>query len=505
MTPSFVFVIYLLIYAANSMGWSNIWSDDGQDTLGDWVCRAINWDNNHCKFGEWAIGEGRCQNGYCYELCNKNYIERSTTISYYAGRSLRLSLDVHLQDDASSSDRCRIWFAYDDDNFNIDEPDWECGRPCDGVHTIDIPSSIGKNTLKIALGAYDEEHAHCNFDTIRLKYQLPPTPAPTDTPTPSPTKRPTDQTESPTSSPTTLPTAAPTRQPSPAPTKQPTLTPTSQPSPAPTQPPTITPTFIPIHDPTQNPIHHPIISSNPIEDTIQNADSDVSTTANRGDTVRASSGQDPILFVYVAASAIWFILIMTCVVAIVLCLKARKTNKSSAERRNTNGKDRGNSNHSVQHTNTTDVVSASNSDLDSSVSEQCVTIQIKTDDNPPANLIAPHAPNVRNEEVYSPEEALQGAEKETQEDEEHRADKETTTRGSVMHISDDVVPTDQGTDGNCVNEEQKEDVILDAMLSDILEMQNLDPNKIHQINLNNAVHQVNDNSDSDASDKIYQH
>eukprot|EP01083_Nonionella_stella_P317113 1153133_1 len=93
---------------------------------------------------------------------------------------------------------------------------------------------------------------------------------------------------------------------------------------------------------------------------------------------------------------------MTCVVAVVLCLKARKTNKSSAERRNTGGKDRGNSNHSH---NATNVVSASNPDSDSSASEQCVTIQIKMDDNPPANPIAPHAPNVRNEEVYAPEEA----------------------------------------------------------------------------------------------------
>eukprot|EP01084_Bolivina_argentea_P287075 492541_1 len=47
-----------------------------------------------------------------------------------------------------------------------------------------------------------------------------------------------------------------------------------------------------------------------------------------------------------------------------------------------------------------------------------------------------------------------------------------TNRGSVMHISDDTAPE---TAGNDDNEEQKEDV----------EMQNLDPNKIHQINLNN--------------------
>eukprot|EP01083_Nonionella_stella_P074969 203517_1 len=136
MTPSFVFVIYLLIYAANSMGWSNIWSDYGQATQGDWVCSG-----GHCKFGQHAIEGGRCQDGYCYELCHKNYFERSTDISNYAGRSLRLSLDVRKQTDCNEcypSDRCMIWFAYDDDNFNIDDPDWECGSqatPCAGQVT----------------------------------------------------------------------------------------------------------------------------------------------------------------------------------------------------------------------------------------------------------------------------------------------------------------------------------------------------------------------------------
>eukprot|EP01083_Nonionella_stella_P271803 921370_1 len=69
-----------------------------------------------------------------------------------------------------------------------------------------------------------------------------------------------------------------------------------------------------------------------------------------------------------------------------------------------------------------------------------------------------------------------------------------TDRGSVMHISDDTAPE---TAGNDDNEEQKEDV----------EMQNLDPNKIHQINLNNSVnrHRARSNSDTDESDKIYQH
>eukprot|EP01083_Nonionella_stella_P074970 203518_1 len=143
MTPSFVFVIYLLIYAANSMGWSNIWSDDCE-TKGDWVCPSGDEkQGDHCKFGDWSSDGGRCQDGNCYELCHKNYIERSTTISNYAyaGRYLHLSLDVRKETDCvdcDPSDRCRIWFAYDGDNFNIYEPDWECGSqatPCAGQVT----------------------------------------------------------------------------------------------------------------------------------------------------------------------------------------------------------------------------------------------------------------------------------------------------------------------------------------------------------------------------------
>eukprot|EP01083_Nonionella_stella_P103079 294156_1 len=192
------------------MGWSNIWSDDCDSVpQGDWFCKG---EGYHCKLP--VYDSSRCQNGNCYELCHKNYFERSTPISTYAGHHLRLSLYVHLQDDsdeASSSDQCRIWFAYDDDNFNIDEPDWKCSLPCNGVVTIDIPSSTGRNTLNIALGAYDGEHTHCYFDSLELEYLLPPTPAPTDPPTPSPTKQPTD----PTPSPTPSPTATPTKPPSP--------------------------------------------------------------------------------------------------------------------------------------------------------------------------------------------------------------------------------------------------------------------------------------------------
>eukprot|EP01083_Nonionella_stella_P135748 412906_1 len=167
MAPSFVFVIYLLFYAANSMGWYDIWYDDcDSNSQGDWVCKR-----NDCKL---PVDEsGRCQHNNCYELCWGGKIERSTTISDYAGYHLRLSLYVHLQEGALSSDRCRIWFAYDNEDYDIDNYDWQCGSPCDGTQTIDIPSSTGHDTLGIALGIYDEDHTHCCFDSLELQYQLP--------------------------------------------------------------------------------------------------------------------------------------------------------------------------------------------------------------------------------------------------------------------------------------------------------------------------------------------
>eukprot|EP01083_Nonionella_stella_P151718 485302_1 len=145
MAASFLLIVHSLIYVVNCMDWSNIWTDDC-DTQGSWACH----DDGHgvCLFGD---HEGHDDG---HRVCQHAYIQRSVPISAYAGRPLRLSLYVHLEpykDKSAPNDRCRIWFAYDDDNLNIDGPDWECGSPCDGTQTIDIPST-GQDTLGIALG-----------------------------------------------------------------------------------------------------------------------------------------------------------------------------------------------------------------------------------------------------------------------------------------------------------------------------------------------------------------
>eukprot|EP01083_Nonionella_stella_P126595 383246_1 len=310
MAPSFVTISCLLVHVVNSMEWRNIWSDEC-DTQGSWSCK-VGREPDESKSCKLDANEG-CQSGKCYQVEQGAYIERSVSIADYSGRPLRLSLYVSMANEPewSTSDRCRIWLAYNDEDHDINNVnyDWQCSYPCGDQDTyIDISSSTTSDTLNIALGTYDKYHTHCYFDSLALEYQLPPTPAPTARPTPSPTKQPTDATPSPTPSPT----ETPTKPPSPTPTKQPTLTPTSHPSPAPSQPPTVIPTYVPSHDPTQNPSHHPIVTA---KNTMQDANGGVSTTANRGDTVRASRGQDPILFVYVAASSIWLILILTCVVA----------------------------------------------------------------------------------------------------------------------------------------------------------------------------------------------
>eukprot|EP01083_Nonionella_stella_P097372 273693_1 len=159
MAASFLLIVHSLIYVVNSMDWSNIWTDDC-DTQGSWACHHDG--NGMCLFGE---RDTRCENGrkgICHRVCQNASIQSPVPISAGAGRPLRLSLYVHLQlyKDSAPNDRCRIWFAYDDDNFNINEPDWECGSPCDGTQTIDIPST-GQDTLGIALGVYDKYHTHC--------------------------------------------------------------------------------------------------------------------------------------------------------------------------------------------------------------------------------------------------------------------------------------------------------------------------------------------------------
>eukprot|EP01083_Nonionella_stella_P084019 232446_1 len=51
---------------------------------------------------------------------------------------------------------------------------------------------------------------------------------------------------------------------------------------------------------------------------------------------------------------------------------------------------------------------------------------------------------------------------------------------------------------------ESEDVLMDDILSDVLEMQKADPNKIHQMNRNEAIHEKpNHEEDSDDSDDIY--
>eukprot|EP01083_Nonionella_stella_P233865 823570_1 len=88
------------------MGWSNIWTDYC-DTEGSWACHLL------------LPSDG--------ELCQQAYIQRSVPISAYAGRPLRLSFYVHLESGELPNDRCRMRFAYDNEDYDIDNYDWQCG------------------------------------------------------------------------------------------------------------------------------------------------------------------------------------------------------------------------------------------------------------------------------------------------------------------------------------------------------------------------------------------
>eukprot|EP01083_Nonionella_stella_P042366 114468_1 len=274
-----------------------------------------------------------------------------------------------------------------------------------------------------------------------------------------------------------------------APTDNPTaatMTPSTNPTEAPSDHPSAT-TTVPSTQPTVHPISVPTRSTalqtlTALQPTIEQLSTSSMASHLPSGTPMLSRKQDPLLIVYVASGSVSLVLVLT---AVVFCFwgyqeKIQKIDKHISANI---------SNHDVH--------------VSSAINLQHDNIQMNTSDEDIYD-VTPHEIegdvvriNCNNDdEMYT-----QAGQQNEGRDEDNGA---PTNRGSVMHISDDVI-----TAGNDVNEEQKEDVILDAMLSDILEMQNLDPNKIHQINLNNAVDQANDidrdNSDSDESDKIYQH
>eukprot|EP01083_Nonionella_stella_P233864 823569_1 len=141
MAASFLLIVHSLIYVVNSMDWRNIWTDDC-DTQGSWACHPplFEWfsgDHDLCRLA-WFSDDPRgddlchCQNGgICHRVCQNAYIENSVSISAYVGRPLRLSFYVHLQSEgvheALPNDRCRMRFAYDNEDYDIDNYDWQCG------------------------------------------------------------------------------------------------------------------------------------------------------------------------------------------------------------------------------------------------------------------------------------------------------------------------------------------------------------------------------------------
>eukprot|EP01083_Nonionella_stella_P271297 919242_1 len=124
MAPSFVTISCLLVHVVNGMEWRNIWSDEC-DTQGSWSCKVgRKSEEQSCKFGE--DGDGACK------VEQGAYIERSVSIADYSGRPLRLSFYVSMEkNDWYFTDRCRIWLAYNDEDHDIKNYnyDWQCPYP----------------------------------------------------------------------------------------------------------------------------------------------------------------------------------------------------------------------------------------------------------------------------------------------------------------------------------------------------------------------------------------
>eukprot|EP01083_Nonionella_stella_P151719 485305_1 len=130
MAASFLLIVHSFICVVNSMGWSNIWTDDC-DTQVSWACHLppVDGIDGVCQFG---YNSNQCQDNNCHRVCRNAYIQNSVPVSSYAayaGRPLRLSFYVHLESGELPNDRCRMRFAYDNEDYDIDNYDWQCGSP----------------------------------------------------------------------------------------------------------------------------------------------------------------------------------------------------------------------------------------------------------------------------------------------------------------------------------------------------------------------------------------
>eukprot|EP01083_Nonionella_stella_P244886 851873_1 len=421
-------IIYFQLVSQMNTQYSQIWYDS--------MSNCDNWTKSgSIEMIECGWKSNSCHNERCVRLQGGEYVKRTTDIASYSSLQLQVSVGTRAME---NGDFCDVLFQYDTNGINLlcrINPEDDGARYEYWNTVCDLPSSVGKTEVIIWLENDAEgDGDYCYFDDVYLRGIIE-TPKPTPKPTPTPTI----------SAPTANPTAKPT-------TNAPTQNPTSEPTTVPTQDPTAKPTMSPSHNPINNPTNEPRNVSTPVPTKVRSAlptapialqtltaleptVNELSTSSSELPIVTPmlsrSTKPDLLLIVCVAAGAVSLIFILTAGAYWVWRSQTKIQEIDKHISANI-------SNHNLDAFPGAVQINTSYEDRIGCAMEDDV-IRINCNGDVRGNVLA---------------EQLEA----DQQDEGHDGDNNgATTRGSVMHISDDVVPNDHVTSGNDVNEEQKED------------------------------------------------
>eukprot|EP01083_Nonionella_stella_P308893 1091791_1 len=199
-------IIYFQWVSHVNSQYSQIWYDSMSN------CKS--WTRSSSSI-DCAWSSSSCHSQPCVRLEGAEYIKRTTDIDSYSSLQIQVSVGTH---EMEAGDYCEVYFRYDSDSWQVlctINPDNDGDRYEHWNTVCNLPSSVGKTTVKISLENTAEDEDYCYFDNVYLRGIL--------EPTPNPTPKPTATTEAPTQNPTRRPSQNPTKRPSPNPTEQPIL------------------------------------------------------------------------------------------------------------------------------------------------------------------------------------------------------------------------------------------------------------------------------------------
>eukprot|EP01083_Nonionella_stella_P038165 103883_1 len=198
-------IIYFQWVSHVNSQYSQIWYDSMSN------CKS--WTRSSSSI-DCAWSSSSCHSQPCVRLEGAEYIKRTTDIDSYSSLQIQVSVGTH---EMEAGDYCEVYFRYDSDSWQVlctINPDNDGDRYEHWNTVCNLPSSVGKTTVKISLENTAEDEDYCYFDNVYLRGI--PEVTPTTKPTPKPTREP--STKASTSKPTKRPMPHPTeKQTTPAP------------------------------------------------------------------------------------------------------------------------------------------------------------------------------------------------------------------------------------------------------------------------------------------------